>query len=244
MRLLGFEIVRWDRKKHQTRYVEFTYMQVAKFLYFKRIFDQVKHLNGDVVECGVGPGHSLLMWAILLKDEMKRRKLWGFDSFEGFPEPSVYDRSERKVQRGEWKATVGEVMETLRHAQVDVDFTVSQLTLVKGWFQESLPKYRGNPIVLLHLDIDLYKSYRVALENLYPKVVPGGAILFDEYMGSRENVEWPGAQKAIDEYLGEKEVFIQRDPVTGKYYLIKPADAPAPRFETLSRQVHPLRDVV
>ena len=50
---------------------------------------------------------------------------------------------------------------------------------------------------MLHLDCDLYESYKISLTNLYDKVVAGGIIMFDEYDDQR----WPGARRAIDEFF-------------------------------------------
>lgn len=200
------------------------YIHVEKLLYFKRIFDQVKHLGGDIVECGVGRGRSLAMLAFLAIDEGKGRNIWGFDSFEGLPESSAEDNSIRRLKAGQIKYGTYEVKEYLDRSGVDPFYFRSHISLVKGFFQESLSKYRGSGIVLLHLDVDLYESYRTTLQELYPKVVPGGAVLFDEYMGTWEHLHFPGAQKAIDEYLQDKQVPILRDKMSGKYYLIKPAE--------------------
>lgn len=223
MRFFGFEMTNLRKRMHNTTEVEFTYIQVSKFLYFKRVFDLIRNLDGDVVECGVGPGHSLLMFSFLAREEGKRRKLWGFDSFEGFPKPSLHDKSERNVRRGEWSVSIPEVKERLLRAGLEKEFFSTQVTLVRGWFQNTLPRYRGDSIALLHIDCDLYESYKMVLDLLYPKVCPGGAILFDEYMRTYEHLEFPGASKAIDEFFGEEASFICRDKITGKYYLIKGA---------------------
>ena len=50
---------------------------------------------------------------------------------------------------------------------------------------------------MLNLDIDLYKPTFVALEQLYPKVIPGGVVVLDEYA----HKDWPGESKALDDYF-------------------------------------------
>ena len=57
------------------------------------------------------------------------------------------------------------------------------------------------------------------------KVVPGGIIAFDEYMGTWEHESFPGARQAIDEFLtgrGLNPETIERDQGFGKYYFVKP----------------------
>jgi hypothetical protein len=84
-------------------------------------------------------------------------------------------------------------------------------------FDATLPKYEGR-IALLHLDCDLYESYKTALTHLYEKVAPGGVVMFDEYDDSR----WPGAKIAIDEFFADKaEKPRPHGKCTWKYYVQK-----------------------
>ena len=192
----------------------------AHFLYFHGMMERIKTIDGDVVECGIGWGRSLALWAYLVRLEDKKRQLWGFDSFEGFPEPAAQDQSVRNTKKGEWKTSLESVMKMLNSSELDPLFVSYQITLVKGFFKDSLAKHTGKSIALLHVDADLYESYRDVLEQLYPKVAIGGAILFDEYMNTMEHEKFPGARKAIDEFFkgGTK---IQRDALSGKYFVIK-----------------------
>ena len=50
--------------------------------------------------------------------------------------------------------------------------------------------------------------YLTVLEELYPRVLPGGVILFDEY---GEDEKWPGAQRAIEGYFGDRISLMRRD---------------------------------
>ena len=79
---------------------QLTLLNTSYFLYQKRVFDIVRNLWGDIVECGIGHGVTFVFWAALCFDEGGRRRLWGFDSFEGFPEPTPDDRSPRGVKNG------------------------------------------------------------------------------------------------------------------------------------------------
>ena len=60
-----------------------------------------------------------------------------------------------------------------------------------------MPQAEIGKIALLHLDVDLYQSYKDCLTHLFPKVASGGVILFDE----RESETYPGGKKAIDEFM-------------------------------------------
>ena len=54
-------------------------------------------LRGDIVECGVGNGFhlSFILFNMITKNELGKKKYYGFDSFEGFPTPSEEDISPR-----------------------------------------------------------------------------------------------------------------------------------------------------
>jgi hypothetical protein len=53
--------------------------------YFKHIIETDKYLEGDVCEVGVFRGSSILATALLLKQVGSNKKIYGFDSFSGFP---------------------------------------------------------------------------------------------------------------------------------------------------------------
>lgn len=202
----------------------FTTVEAARFLFFKRLLDLVNDVEGDVVECGVGRGRSLLLLALLCREEEKGRQIWGFDSFEGFPEPSEEDRSPRNPKKGGYRADIAGVRALFEEAQLDDLYMRSKVTLVKGFFNESLHKYAGQGIALLHIDADLYQSYRDSLDILYEQVQPGGVIVFDEYMDGITHMNYPGAKKAIDEFFADEPFDLRRDKHYGKYYIIKPRD--------------------
>ena len=197
------------------------YESLAHFLYFKEIYDLVTDLEGDIVECGVGHGHSFYKLCCLAYYENKGRNIYGFDSFEGFPEPSEEDASPRIPLKGEWNvATVETIERVLTEAgRIEPSFIQNSVKLVKGFFEESLSRFDGESIVFLHLDVDLYKSYKVTLEYFWPKVARGGVVAFDEYRNATE--KFPGAAKAIDEFFGSLVTQIQFNEQANRYYIVK-----------------------
>jgi hypothetical protein len=197
-----------------------TLENASRLLYFDRMLRSVSHIPGDVVECGVGWGRSLMSLTMLVRLEEKGRRIWGFDSFQGFPDPSLKDQTFRNVQKGEWKTDMLSVLKMLQSSGLDTEFLNSRLTLVEGFFQDSLERYTGDSIALLHIDVDLYQSYLDVLERLYSKVTAGGVVLFDEYANTLEYLKFPGAKKAIDEFFTGREKIL-RDAASGKYYALK-----------------------
>ncbi len=194
----------------------------AKLFYLQRMLGKVEPIEGDIVECGIGKSRTFQMFSLIMSDQKSKRNLWGFDSFEGFPEPSPEDDSARKPQKGEWNLLTPElVYRILSMIHLEKDFIDSYVKLEKGFFEDTLPNSKVSQIALLHLDVDLYDSYKTCLKHLFPKVAEGGVVMFDEYMNGSENERFPGAKKAIDEYFKDTKYKISRDEHCGKYYLIK-----------------------
>ena len=198
-----------------------TYSQLVHFLYFKEVYNLIADVKGDVVECGVGYGYSFFELCCLTYLENKGRKIYGFDSFEGFPEPSEEDKSPRNPRKGEWNVSTAETIEMLltKKGKIEPSFIKSNVRLVKGFFENSLQKYDGMSIAFLHLDVDLYKSYKVTLEYFWPMVARGGVVLFDEYKNEIE--KFPGGCKAIDEFFGDLVTQIKYNEPANRYFIVK-----------------------
>ena len=73
------------------------------------------------------------------------------------------------------------------------------VSLLKGNFSSVLNNF-DKEINILHIDCDLYQSYKDCLDKLYTKVVSGGCIIFDEYY----SLKYPGPRIAVDEFFKNK----------------------------------------
>jgi len=172
--------------------------------YIRRLCIRTSHISGAVVECGIGDGFS---FAILAKHaNVASKDLYGFDSFEGFPEPAKEDDSHYEIKKGGWSNVQREVVEQKVKEVVPVDYFEGCVKIIPGFFGDTLPKNPTGPISFLHLDGDLYQSYMDCYEHLYDKVVPGGVILIDEYLNGIEYAKYPGGFKAASVFFANKEV--------------------------------------
>lgn len=179
-------------------------------------------LPGSIVECGVWRGGSMMVVARTLLALGVRRELWLYDTFEGMPQPSDVDVS----WRGTSAADVLEATERERGFNVwciadeaDVRANVSStgypletVHFVRGKVEETIPTRMPERIALLRLDTDWYESTRHELEHLYPRLVPGGVLIIDDYG------YWRGARKAVDEYLASlpRKPLLQRIDSAGR----------------------------
>lgn len=189
-----------------------------RYLYFLDQLQSVSHLEGDIVECGVSIGHGALLFLLMSEYLGVERTYYGFDSFEGFPAPATQDGVTPIKGQSFWANPSETVLRVLEDGRIPQAKIQSSVRLVKGLFHDTLPQYQGR-IALLHLDCDLYESYKVALAALYDKVVPGGVVMFDEYADPR----WTGARPAIDEFFATRpEKPTAHRKCTWKYYVRKP----------------------
>ena len=188
-----------------------------RLFHFEQLLRQVDQIDGRIVECGVGPGRSVFAFSIISTHLTRSREIWGYDTFEGMPPPSVEDGKLNEHKGGWWSHSRRHVSELLQYNGLAQSFIESNITLIPGRLSESLSTYDGAPIALLHLDVDFYESYRTALESLYDHVASGGIVAFDEYL----DPTWPGATRAIDEFFTDRPEEILKSPITELYYTVK-----------------------
>lgn len=193
---------------------------VANINIILELMDRTAHLPGDVAECGVFRGATLLPMAVHVHQRGLGKQIVGFDSFAGFSEAIRIDINLggadtdacRKV--GGFSDTSAEVV----LSKVGL-LNLPNVELAPGFFTETLRRYDRRVFSFVHLDCDLYTSYKECLEFFYPRVPPGGIILFDEY----NDPPWPGCNKAVDEFLvgkAEKPIRITSDNYE-KYFITK-----------------------
>ncbi len=199
-----------------------TYKFLNTFNYIQHVISKARDVEGDIVECGVGFGHSL-MCLYYSNYKTQKRRIWAFDSFEGFPEPTSEDQSVRNPKKGEWKVITPDDLNDIFFRRCGMPNFEEQgkFKVVKGFFDQTLPQSQIGSIAILHLDVDLYSSYKTCLENLYSKVAKGGLILFDEYKQKDTQKVFPGAAKAIDEFFTDKPEKIQYNEEFDKFFAVK-----------------------
>jgi hypothetical protein len=118
------------------------------------------NLEGLFLEFGVATGHTISQIA-----RLSQTQIFGFDSFEGLPEPW-----RTGFPKGRFSGEIPRVP--------------PNVSIVKGWFSETLPKFiqeHDEPVAFLHVDCDLYSSTKCIFDLLHPQIGPGCVIVFDEY---------------------------------------------------------------
>ena len=181
--------------------------------------------SGAFVETGVWMGGCAGILSYVSKKFAYNNKLYFFDSFQGLPEPTHEDGKDAKTfARGNNRGTlksIGKVKAEENHIkELLFDKLVidpSRVNIVKGWFQDTLPVYKKKigKISILRLDGDWYESTKVALENLYDLVSPGGYVIIDDFYF------WDGCRRAVEEFIKNNnlQVDIKRQDASGAYFI-------------------------
>jgi hypothetical protein len=167
----------------------------------------VRHrIPGAIVECGIWRGGSMLAAARTLTEVGDTsRELHLYDTFEGMSEPSEQDRRHDGRSAAEMpaasprsagvrayaSASLEDVQETMRQTDCPAD----RIHYHRGKVGDTVPGNVPDRISILRLDTDWYESTRHELKHLWPRPVPGGVLLLDDYGW------WEGAKRAVDEWL-------------------------------------------
>ncbi len=186
---------------------------LKRFLAHSELFLKTLGVPGDIAELGVYRGLGLMTWANLLEAYCigdRTKTVFGFDNWTGFSGFSPKD-GPQKENSGK---TIGGFDPSLFKHELENAISIydrdrfvpwkPRIKLIDGDIETSVPKFvkknTGVRFSLIHFDCDLYLPTRAALEALWPLVVSGGIIIFDEY-GIHD---WPGETAAVDEFLADK----------------------------------------
>jgi len=178
----------------------------------------------NFVETGTFTGKTLIpahmFWK---KQDNLKLYFYGIDTFQGFPEQVVKNKNDKleaflrlsereSISVDHYKKS----QERLNNIQDSVHLKQSyfsddknegkfeslfeyvkqnrNINLIKSSFSDAEFK---DKIDILHIDADLYDSYKIVLNKFYNSVSPSGCVIFDEYY----SLKYPGARIAVDEYF-------------------------------------------
>jgi len=211
--LFGFEIEKkWDYENGF--YLTSNCTRIAKILAHYELYKSILNLPGQIVECGVFKGISLIRYAAFreILENTLSRKIIGFDAFGKFPqETSKKDKSfpERHDAFAGKGIDINELYKVFKYKNSE------NIELVKGDITNSVPEYISEhpelKIALLHIDVDIYEPTETILKYFYGRIVKGGLIVFDDY------ALIDGETKAIDDFFEKQDVIIEKQT-----YLDKP----------------------
>ncbi len=196
--------------------------RLQKIIAQYEIFKSVLGIDGDIVECGIFKGSSLIRFGIFREIFKTNKKIIGFDTFDKFPETKFQD--DKKI-RQDFIDDAG--INSISKEQLYSVFSNKNLNysieLIEGNILETVPFYVTNhpeqKISLLNLDTDIYEPAKIILENLYPKLSPGGILILDDYN------TFPGETLAVNEFFKDRKEEIKTSSYHNNlHYIVKDDD--------------------
>jgi O-methyltransferase len=166
-------------------------------------------IEGDVVELGCYVGESSKYIAKTLLELKSDKKYYVYDSFEGLPDVSEYEKNTG------WRPGTLKTSEDIFR----VNLTTNNLpcpVITKGWFKD-IPDVALPPkISFAFLDGDFYTSIYESLEKIYNKVSDGGYILVHDY----DRPDLPGVKAAIVDFFNKNNYPLHIDVVCDQLAII------------------------
>lgn len=182
---------------------------------------EINDIEGVYAECGVFQGNTIFSVGSFINRMSLDRDILGFDTFDGFPDMKIdyrdrpqffeelyknneitkdhYDKAAQRTNNFTDEKHLDKEYFLDVKKVFDIADAFANIRLIKGDFRDTLEAV-NEKIAILFLDCDLYGSYLVCLDYLFPKVVSNGVIIFDEYY----SLKYPGARLAANEYLQNK----------------------------------------
>jgi O-methyltransferase len=174
----------------------------------------VRHLPGDVIEAGSSRCGASILMAMDLRASGVDKRVLACDTYEGF------DRAElaREREAGLCDAPDGAFTSTSLayvRSKLAVLGMSDRVIPVPGPFSATLPGLSG-PFCMVFVDCDLRDSLVAAAEALWPRLSPGGRLVFDDY-GDRR---WGGARLGVDEFVSTHGREIREHGLVGRLYAV------------------------
>lgn len=171
------------------------------------VYTVENHVPGDIVECGVFFGGSIMlaMHTIERHEGFADRRVIAVDTFSGFVRRTEHDIDFAGKEVCQPSKRVHDFYESA-HANIrSVPCDQSKVDVVRGDVFEVLePTVNDRQIAVLRLDTDTYDTTKHELEVAWDRVSPGGIVIIDDY-------GWClGARKATDDFLVGRRAYLNR----------------------------------
>lgn len=195
---------------------------LARFLARYELFKKVLNVHGSIIECGVQFGGGLMSFAKLsaiLEPYNFQRRIFGFDTFTGFPEihskdrEGLPDRKSAHLKAGGFGVSglhedLLKAVDVFDHHRFLNHFP--KVHIVKGNFEDTVDQFLADyphlVVSCLYLDFDIYHPTQLALTKFLPRIPKGGIVVFDEL----NEESFPGETLAVMERCDLSSLRIQR----------------------------------
>jgi hypothetical protein len=178
--------------------------RIGEILALNAIYEEIIDVHGTIIEFGVRWGRHISVFNALrtyYEPTNFYRKIVGFDTFQGFLEPSPEDGASDRVFSGSMAVTPDyaaylEKILALHEAETSMSH-IRRFELCPGDAPAELEKYLArNPdtiVALAYFDMDLHDPTLACLDLLRPHMPAGSVLAFDELM----HPDFPGEAIAL-----------------------------------------------
>lgn len=168
----------------------------------KDLYD-AKGIMGAVAEAGVFQGET----AKIINSVFGERKLYLFDTFEGFPDKDI----EAEKQNNYSQANFNQYADTSVTLVMNKMENPENVIIKKGFFPETAEGIEDK-FCFVRLDLDLYNPTVTGLEFFHSRMVKGGVVIVHDYFGEA----YKGIKKAVSEYL-DKHTELRITPIGDRF---------------------------
>jgi len=176
------------------------------------LYNEIKNIPGDIVECGVFKGTGLYTFLKLkyIFNPNSSKKVVGFDFFNTNElMESIINTNDKGTMEVLFKGRDFDhddlYCEYLNKKLINDGFPQSDFELIKGDVSITTKEYSDNnvgfKISLLYMDVDLETPTYNTLNNLWDNITKGGIIVFDEYGYNK----W-SESKGVDRFIKERDL--------------------------------------
>ncbi len=189
--MFSFDLIPTYFKRSNYIYSDGDYVRNSTLeLISREIYEQC--IPGAVAELGVFRGD----YAKMINQAFPDRKLYLFDTFEGFSEKDLLkDEPERSTAERE------------NFSDTTIDIVLSKMKfrenciIKKGYFPDSFVGV-DESFSFVSIDFDLFQPIYNGLNVIWEYLSPGGYVLVHDY----QNKMYPGSKKAVRQFCKEKKI--------------------------------------
>ena len=145
------------------------------FQLWHMVGEAAKLPDGDILEVGCAYGGSGFVIAVRAKLSKLTSEIHLCDTFAGLVKAGAHDIQKDGEMHGPDGPHQAEVVEFLgAHG-------LGGINVIQGVFPENCEHLDNARYRFVHLDVDIYQSVKDAFGAVWPRMVPGGIVVIDDY---------------------------------------------------------------
>ncbi len=174
-------------------------------------------LEGDAIECGSSRCGTSLLMAKYMRSLGGQKLVYALDSYEGFKPEELEAERRLGIAAPPDDAFKSTTYDYVRQKISKLGFE-DVVIPVKGFFEQTLPGLVANKrFCFAFIDCDLKDSMTYCAKTLWPALVPGGIIAFDDYRSE----EFKGARLAVDGFISSSQGEVLEHGLLRRLYYVR-----------------------